>query len=59
MADDPIPAVILSSYLVLGAAIYAFYGLRNSRLAKGLDVLDDSSLPGPLEAVAHGVDERR
>jgi APA family basic amino acid/polyamine antiporter len=59
MADDPIPAIILSSYLVLGALIYLFYGLRNSRLAQGLDILDDVALPGPLEAVAHGVDERR
>ncbi|MSO98781.1 MAG: amino acid permease [Rhodospirillaceae bacterium] len=40
--NDPIPAIILGSYLVLGAAIYIFYGLPNSRLAKGLDILDDS-----------------
>ena len=59
MADDPIPAIILSSYLVLGAAIYLLYGLPNSRLAKGLDVIDDPTLPGPLEAAIHGIDERR
>jgi APA family basic amino acid/polyamine antiporter len=59
LADDPIPATIIGSYLALGAAIYLFYGMRNSRLAKGLDILEDPSLPGPLEAVAHGVDERR
>ncbi|MBY0511572.1 MAG: amino acid permease, partial [Rhodospirillaceae bacterium] len=59
MADDPIPAIILTSYLVLGAAIYLFYGLKNSRLAQGLDILDDQALPGPLEAALHGVDERR
>ena len=59
LADDPIPAMILGGYLVLGAAIYLFYGLPNSRLAKGLEIIDDSALPGPLEAALHGVDERR
>ena len=59
MADDPIPAIILSGYLILGAAIYLFYGLPNSRLAKGLDIIDDSGLPGVLEASVHGLDERR
>ncbi len=59
LADDRIPAFILGGYLILGAAIYLFYGLPNSRLAKGLDILDDSSLPGPMEASVHGLDERR
>ena len=59
LADDPIPAMILGGYLVLGAAIYIFYGLPNSRLAKGLDILDDPTLPSAMEASAHGLDERR
>jgi APA family basic amino acid/polyamine antiporter len=59
LSDDPIPAMILGGYLVLGAAIYLFYGLPNSRLAKGLDILDDEKLPGAMEAAAHGLDERR
>ncbi len=59
MNDDPIPAYILGSYLLLGTAIYVFYGYSNSRLGKGLDVLDDTALQGPLEAIAHGVDDRR
>ena len=59
MGDDPIPAMILGTYLVVGAAIYLLYGLPNSRLSKGLDVLDDVALPGAMEAVAHGIDERR
>ncbi len=59
MADDPIPAIILGSYLILGAVIYLLYGLANSRLSQGLDLLDDDTLPGPMEAIAHGVDERR
>ncbi len=56
---DPIPAYILGGYLIIGAAVYIFYGLPNSRLAQGLDVLDDSPLPTPMEAIAHGIDERR
>ncbi len=59
MGDDKIPAVILGTYIVLGAAIYLLYGLPNSRLAKGLDVIDDDALPGAMEAVVHGIDERR
>jgi APA family basic amino acid/polyamine antiporter len=55
---DPIPAYILSGYVVLGALIYAFYGLRNSRLAKGLDILEDSHLTGAMQAEAFGLDER-
>jgi len=39
---DPIPAIILVTYLAVGAALYLFYGLPNSRLAQGLDILDDS-----------------
>jgi APA family basic amino acid/polyamine antiporter len=59
MADDPIPAIILGSYLVLGAAIYVFYGLSHSRLAKGLDIIDDAPLPGAMQAMVRGVDEGR
>ncbi len=56
---DPIPAFILGGYLVIGAALYAFYGLPNSRLAQGLDIIDDAPLPTAMEAAAHGLDERR
>jgi APA family basic amino acid/polyamine antiporter len=55
---DPIPAYILGSYLVLGAAIYTFYGYRNSRLARGLDILSDTPLEGAMQAQVHGVDDR-
>lgn len=56
---DPIPAVILGGYLIVGAALYAFYGLPNSRLAKGLDIIDDAPLPSVMNAMAHGLDEKR
>jgi hypothetical protein len=58
MANDPIPAFILGGYLILGAAIYLFYGMANSRLAQGLDVLEDTRLPGSMEAIVHGIDEK-
>jgi APA family basic amino acid/polyamine antiporter len=57
--DDRIPAYILGTYLVIGVVLYMFYGYRNSRLAQGLDCVDDSPLPSPNEALAHGLDERR
>lgn len=59
MNNDRIPAYILGSYLLVGILIYMFYGYRNSRLAQGLDCVDDSPLPGANEALAHGLDERR
>ena len=43
--DDPIPAIILVTYMVIGAGVYLFYGLPNSRLAQGKDILDDSPTP--------------
>lgn len=57
--NDRIPAFILGTYFVVGALIYLFYGYRNSRLAQGLDCVDDSPLPSPHEAIARGLDERR
>jgi APA family basic amino acid/polyamine antiporter len=59
MNNDRIPAFILGTYLLIGALLYLFYGYRNSRLAQGLDCVDDSPLPSPHEAIAHGLDERR
>jgi APA family basic amino acid/polyamine antiporter len=40
LKGDPIPAMILGGYVVLGAAIYVGYGLRHSRLALGLGQRD-------------------
>ena len=56
---DPIPAFILGGYLVVGAALYIFYGLPNSRLAQGLDIIDDAPLPSAMTAIAQGLDEKR
>jgi APA family basic amino acid/polyamine antiporter len=59
MRGDTLPAGILGGYIVLGVLIYLSYGLWNSRLAKGLDMLEDQSLEGAMQAAAHGVDDRK
>ncbi len=59
LKGDTLPAIILSSYILVGAAIYLLYGLRHSRLAQGLDILDDGLLPTPMEAQVFGLDEKR
>jgi basic amino acid/polyamine antiporter, APA family len=54
---DPIPAIILVCYLLLGALIYALYGYRHSRLSQGLPQIDDDqgAGPGPEQAIARGL----
>lgn len=54
---DPLPAWLLTGYFSLGAAIYVFYGFWNSRLAKGLQAIEDTPGVSPLEAQRHGVDQ--
>jgi APA family basic amino acid/polyamine antiporter len=55
IAGDPIPAFLLGGYALLGALIYIFYGLRNSRLAKGEDISEDYAGLSPMQAELHGV----
>ena len=57
LKGDPIPAFILVGYIVLGAAIYLGYGMRNSRLAQGLAQrdADQDAGPGPMQAEVHGL----
>ena len=52
LGGEPLPLEIIVGYCLVGAMIYAGYGYRHSRLAKGLDVLDIG--PGPNEAIAPG-----
>lgn len=54
--DDPVPLTILGVYGAVGAVIYLFYGLWNSKLAKGIDVSDDQTLATPAEAMGGHVD---
>ena len=39
VSGDPIPALLLGGYALLGAVIYMSYGLKHSRLANGEEVL--------------------
>ena len=55
LKGDPIPAIILGSYIALGAVIYTVYGLRHSRLAQGLGQLDSEAGVGPMQAELHGI----
>ncbi len=59
LADDPVPLTILGVYALVGAIVYAAYGYWNSKLAKGIDITEDSSLPTPAEALGRGVDDIR
>lgn len=54
--DNPLPLMLLGGYAALGAVIYTIYGFWHSRLAKGLDVLDDPALSTPEQALAGHVD---
>ncbi len=57
MRGDAIPAIILVSYIALGATIYIAYGLGHSRLAQGLGQRDSDqdAGPGPMQAELHGI----
>ncbi len=59
LSDDPVPLTILGGYALLGAIVYVAYGYWNSKLAKGIDITEDSSLPTAAEAMAYGVDDRK
>jgi APA family basic amino acid/polyamine antiporter len=59
LADDPVPLTILGVYALVGAIVYAAYGYWNSKLAKGIDITEDSSLPTTAEAMGRGVDDIR
>ncbi|MDO9473918.1 MAG: amino acid permease [Caulobacter sp.] len=59
MDDNPLPLILLASYAAVGAVVYIGYGYWHSKLAKGIDITEDTSLPSPAEAMAHGVDDIR
>ena len=56
-AGDPLPAILLGGYALLGAVIYLVYGLHNSKLAKGIDISEDYAGTSPLEADLVGIRE--
>jgi APA family basic amino acid/polyamine antiporter len=57
MDDNPLPLILLASYAAVGAVIYIGYGYAHSKLAKGIDITEDPSLPSPAEAMGRGVDD--
>jgi basic amino acid/polyamine antiporter, APA family len=57
VSGDPIPAFLLGGYALLGALIYIFYGIRNSRLAKGEDISEDYAGTSPMDADLHGIQD--
>jgi APA family basic amino acid/polyamine antiporter len=59
MDDNPLPLILLASYAAIGAVIYIAYGYWHSKLAKGIDITEDSALPSPAEAMGRGVDDIR
>ncbi|WP_292037546.1 MULTISPECIES: amino acid permease [unclassified Brevundimonas] len=57
--DNPLPLMLLGGYAVIGAVIYAAYGFWHSKLAKGIDITEDSTLETAVEALGHGVDNKK
>lgn len=56
-SGDPIPAILLGSYILVGAVIYLAYGLRNSKLARGEQVDEDYAGTDPMQADVLGIRE--
>lgn len=54
--DNPLPLMLLGGYAALGAVIYAIYGFWHSKLARGIDITEDTALASPAEALGTGVD---
>jgi APA family basic amino acid/polyamine antiporter len=57
--DNPLPLMLLGGYAAIGAVIYIAYGFWHSKLAKGIDIAEDTGLEGPVEAMAKGVDNTK
>lgn len=57
--DNPLPLMLLGGYAAIGAIIYAAYGFWHSKLAKGIDITEDTTLETAVEALGHGVDNKK
>ena len=57
--DNPLPLMLLGGYAAIGAVIYAAYGFWHSKLAKGIDITEDTTLETAVEALGHGVDNKK
>ncbi|ESQ76280.1 amino acid permease [Asticcacaulis sp. AC402] len=57
MRGNTLPLTILVCYAIVGAVIYIGYGFWHSKLAKGIDITEDTDMPSPAEAMGKGVDD--
>jgi len=57
--DNPLPLMLLGGYAAVGAIIYAAYGFWNSKLAKGIDITEETTMSSPAEAMGSGVDNQK
>ncbi len=57
--DNPLPLMLLGGYAVIGAIIYAAYGFWHSKLAKGIDITEETTITSPAAAFGEGVDNQK
>jgi APA family basic amino acid/polyamine antiporter len=57
--DNPLPLTILGIYAVVGAIVYCAYGYWNSKLAKGIDITEETTITSPAAAFGEGVDNQK
>jgi APA family basic amino acid/polyamine antiporter len=53
---DPLTLQLLGGYAAIGAVIYAVYGFWHSKLAKGIDITEETLMNSPAAAFGEGVD---
>ena len=51
--------MLLGGYAAVGAVLYAAYGFWNSKLAKGIDITEETTIASPAEAMGRGVDNQK
>jgi len=59
MDGNTLPLTILAVYAVVGAVIYIIYGFWHSKLAKGIDITEETTMSSPAQAMGSGVDNQK
>ena len=49
----------LGAIAAVGAVIYIIYGFWHSKLAKGIDITEETTMSSPAEAMGSGVDNQK